>query len=918
MLQTTDRAEMLQQEIAELNTLLYETVEASAGSEAMRMVGELQRLSRERREHGTWDDHAPSQYIASLNDEQLRIAIRVLSLLLDLANLAEDRQRVRVLRERARTAWPHARPESVEDALGQLKQAGSSAADVQRLLDKLHIELVFTAHPTEAKRRSVRSKLRAIRNLLGNADGDQLPSEQERDQRRLRAELAKLWLTDFIRPWRPTVLQEVGRGLSFKPVLWEMMPQVLAEIRAALAKVYPGHQFHVHPCITFGSWIGGDRDGHPDVTTDVTGQTILWLRHAAIDFHLDAARRLSNSLSLSRRQSTYDAVLEQRIEAACAKWPLREKLNQIPPNEVYRRCLAVIQWRLAMTDQLTLDGETAEGAYGSADELHHDVSALHDAVSMVDHGELLAGEVMHWLDQIRTFGFRLARLDVRQNSQRYRELIGEILSAAGLCPPGAELGELERQELLVETLDRPIDFNAIWALFSDNARETLLLFRLLRQVVDTFGLQALGNHVVSMTHAPSDILTVLWLWYHARLDEGMDLGDRDSLLPLVPLFETIDDLERAPEIFAALLKIPAYRDYLKRQGNRQTIMLGYSDSTKDGGYLSACWCLYEAQRQLHQLAASHGIHLTFFHGRGGSLGRGGGPTARSIRSLPAQTFDGSLRLTEQGEVLAERYDDSRIAHRHLEQVLWSSLLASGLPAADVPEEWRNILRSAAEQSYRVYRQLVEQPGFVSYFYLATPISEVEQLPIGSRPARRTGGRQLSDLRAIPWVFSWTQSRCLVPAWYGLGAALEPLLDDSASRATLQEMYRQWLFFRATLDNAELALSKTDPHIAARYAELAGECAESKRIGALIRTEFDRSVSAVLAISGNEQLLDATPWLQQSIRERNRHIDPLNMIQVDLLRRMRSRNPDDPAEEEELRHLTRLSINGLAAGMRTSG
>ena len=387
--------------------------------------------------------------------------------------------------------------------------------------------------------------------------------------------------------------------------------------------------------------------------------------------------------------------------------------------------------------------------------------------------------------------------------------------------------------------------------------------------------------------------------------------------PIAPLLETIDDLQRGPKILAELLSIPVYREYLRSQHDHQIVMLGYSDSTKDGGYLTACWSLYQAQKQLVAVADQHDVKLTFFHGRGGSLGRGGGPTARSIMSLPTGSFRGSMRLTEQGEVLADRYDDPAIAHRHLEQVVWSSLLAAGKPAPPPPVEWLTTMDRVSASSFVKYRELLEQPQFTEFFRSVTPISEIEQLPIGSRPSRRNPGGGLSDLRAIPWVFSWTQSRCLLPAWYGMGAAMKPLLADPHQQTLLKSMYRDWAFFRALVDNAELALAKSDMQIASHYAELAADQPSLKPIAAMIAKEFELACDVVLHLTGRTELLDSIPWLKESIRVRNRFIDPLNLTQVELLRRSRQQQLTDQ-QAEELQQLIRLSINGVAAGMRTSG
>jgi phosphoenolpyruvate carboxylase len=385
----------------------------------------------------------------------------------------------------------------------------------------------------------------------------------------------------------------------------------------------------------------------------------------------------------------------------------------------------------------------------------------------------------------------------------------------------------------------------------------------------------------------------------------------------VPLLETIEDLAHGPAILRRLLENPTYREHVRRLGDQQMIMLGYSDSTKDGGYLSACWGLYTAQQKLVQVAAEFGVQVTFFHGRGGSLGRGGGPAARSILSLPRDSFTGRIRITEQGEVLAERYDHPPIAYRHLEQLVWSSLLAAGEPNEPEPPEWDATIAAMAERSLACYRRLVEHAGFVEFFRLVTPISEIEQLPIGSRPSRRKPDGGLGDLRAIPWVFSWTQARCLLPAWYGLGTAIERALDDGvATLRDLQQMYRKWPFFRAMIDNAELALAKSDMEIAGEYFSLATQNDDLNEMVGWLVDEFETTRRMVLDLAERKELLDGIPWLRESIRVRNRFIDPLNLIQVELLRR--GADPETLSDPEEQRHLTRLTINGIAAGMRTSG
>jgi phosphoenolpyruvate carboxylase len=903
----------LRGEIAFIGTMLGETVRELTGEETFQVVERVRKLAWARRSGAPDAESQLVDFISDLSDDQLRVVIRSFSIFMDLLNLTEDRQRIRVLSERAKVAYPQPKQESIRGAIAQLKQSGITSEQMQQVLHHLQIELVFTAHPTDAKRRSVRRKLTRLRELLARHSDDILPMEKEKVQKQLRAELSKLWQTDFIRPWKPSVINEVNRGLSIKPVLWNEVPKIMEEMHRGIEENYGDTVKITRPCLSFGSWIGGDRDGHPGVTAEVTQQTFQWLRDAAMEFHLAACNELFDSLSLAYRRSNTREDLSNAIDAATKIWPpLKEQLNALPPAELCRRWLLIIKWRLEQTRQVSLDEEELPpGAYQDANELAADVTVLHRAVSGGVSGDLIAEEVEIWQRRIEAFGFHLAKLDIRQDARVYSEVLDELLIKSGICESPASLDEAQRTQIILDSLDNTIHMDADeLAPITD---DTLQLFDLMHRVVDAFGADAIGGHVISMTAAPSDVMTVLWLWKQTRSASIQ----HDFKLPIVPLFETIDDLHHGPGILEGMLTAKPYRDHLAAQNDDQQIMLGYSDSTKDGGYLSACWALHQAQKELVELASKHEVLLTFFHGRGGSLGRGGGPAARSILSLPTGTFRGAFRITEQGEVLADRYDDPEIAHRHLEQVIWSSMLASGKPSEPDPKSWCDCIDQMADASHTKYRELVEHDGFVQFFRLVTPVSEIEQLPIGSRPSRRRGGASLSDLRAIPWVFSWTQSRCLIPAWYGLGTALSTMLKDEGKSAELKKMYQDWPFFRACIDNAELALAKTDLGIADHYSKLADGTPSLSTIAAMVSDEFEQTKTGVLTLTGMDDLLDGTPWLKESIRVRNRYIDPLNLIQVQLLKRCHeAESPEDvPAD---LRHLTRLTINGIAAGMRTSG
>lgn len=910
--------------VAHLQLRLDETIQKIAGSEGLAVVARVRELARAAHEGHAEASAELTRTVADLSADQRRLVVRALAILLDLMNVAEDRERTRILRERERAAHPAPRAESIRAAVAQWAAEGRPADQVQAVLDRLNVELVVTAHPTEAKRRSIRGKLRRVRELLHHLDQcDLLPREAADLEDQLRAELTKLWQTDFIRPWPPTVIQEVQRGLSIMPVLWDVVPGILKDLREALGEFYPDHVFRVPPLLRFASWIGGDRDGHPGVTAEVTEQTLIWLRRAAIAQQRETVCELFGSLSLSARQAPVCGELREAVAAAVRQWPeLEEQLAGIPPNEAYRRWLGLIDWRLHATGQLRPGAVLPRGAFASSAEFAEAVRLIQRSLSDAHSDLLVHGEIQRWLDQIEIFGLHLARLDVRQDARYLEAVIAELLARAGVAVDFAALPESQRQQLLLNTLGKPLHWDD--SALSPAARETLALMALLRRTMRHSGAEALGGYVISMTRTASDALAVLWLWEWSRSVDGGHSRDPELHLPIIPLFETIDYLRDAATSMAAMLDIAAYRAYVAAQGSHQTVMIGYSDSTKDGGYLAACWALFHAQTQIHEVARQRGVTVTFFHGRGGSLGRGGGPTARAILSLPAGTFDGSLRLTEQGEVLAERYDDPRIAHRHLEQVTWSVLLASTREPTPNVARWRQTMEWLADRAFQAYRRLTQESGFVDFFRQATPIGEIEQLPIGSRPARRKAGGSLTDLRAIPWVFSWTQIRCLVPAWYGLGSAVAELRTEWPERwRELAHMYRDWPFFRASVDNAVLALAKTDVAVAGVYFQLAEDPALAERFATLIVTEYRRCCDAVLEMTGQSRLLNDVVWLQDSIRRRSPLVDALNLLQVDLLTRLRAAAGeaapgDAAAEADEWAHLIRLTIQGVAAGMRTTG
>lgn len=924
---------MLAQEVRRLTADLMEVLQEQLGPTTTELIEQVLALAGLRRQGAADAEDQLHALLQGLDEERTAVLLRAISILFDLMNMAEDRHRVRVLHDRERRAGDEPRPESVGAALRHLVSLGYTPERIQRLLATLDIEPVFTAHPTEAKRRTVRTKLKSIQTCLGRLDGMELLPRQKREvEKRIRGELISLWETDPHRPERPTVMEEVRRSLFLFDSLWRVVPRLYHELEEGLEHYFPGRGVRAPRFLHFGTWIGGDRDGNPHVDTAVTAQTFDVLRRDALTRHLQECHAAFGNLSMSERRVRTGPEVQAALTRTLERWPqLAGRLEAVSKYETYRRWLTAIRWRLEQSMESLDCGEFLAGTYARGAELEADVELLVSSLTGHHAGAVVESFVQDWVYRIRAFGLHTARLDIRQESSAYALVVGEVLRAAGVGQDYAGLDEAGRMQILSETmgLEALFDMDSVSAL----TRDTLQLFLLLARLTRSRGEEILGAHVVSMTHQPSDLLVVLWLsrWAAARLTEpagatGLEAGEAGDGMGgpgIVPLFETVDDLEHAPTILEAILDHPDYAEQLRRRGCVQTVMIGYSDSTKDGGYLTACWKLYRAQSALHELAESRGVRLIFFHGRGGSLGRGGGPAARSIRSLPPRTVAGSIRMTEQGEVLSARYDDEDIAFRHLEQITSATFLVEAETANHPDGEWVRIMDEVSAAALATYRHLVEQPAFVEYFLTTTPIAEIESLPIGSRPARRGGqGRResLSELRAIPWVFAWTQSRLLIPAWYGMGSGFTQWADaNDDGWERLQEMYRSWQFFRATVDNAELALAKADIDMARQYAQLMEDEQKREQVWPLIAAEFARSRDAVLALSGNADLLAGVPWLQSSIQQRNPKVDPLNLVQVNLLRRLRDvGNGGDESAEEPLRDLIRLSIQGISAGMRTTG
>lgn len=841
-----------------------------------------------------------------LDTAQMRAVIRWLSIFFDLANVAEEQKRINVLHSRDAKSREDGIPrsESIGQAVLELRNQGLSAPEMQRWLDRLKIEPVFTAHPSEAKRRTTRQLLRRVRELL-----PQLEKGTQSAASELLANLTVLWQSDLVRPDRPPVMSEVSRGVYFASTLWGVAPQIYQELRTALQTAYPQHHFEVPQFLAFGSWIGGDRDGHPFVTADITRKTFARLRRAALEGHLGECRRLQDQIVMSDQQVDSEPTLRSYLDTCSQAFSgIGDRLESVSEKETYRRYLRMLEYRLEETKRSLDAGDRKPGAYQSVEDFRNDLDRLRQSM-LGNRGRRVVEQYLQpWIDLVDTFGFHFASLDIRQNSESHRTCLMEVLALQ--CNGQVPQTETALADVLGQT-DGMVTIDV--AQLNEASREVFETFMLLTEQYDSWGKQSIGGYIISMTHSSLDVLSVLWLWRTAWL-QCKGSSRAAPHLPIIPLFETIEDLQNSTRIFDELVSNSAYEQYLTSDGERsQIVMVGYSDSTKDGGYLTACWELHQAQERLAAVADQHHVELTVFHGRGGSLGRGGGPAARAIQSLPQKSVGGRLRVTEQGEVLSERYDDPIIAHRHLEQIINATLMVSATPGKKPEAEWISAMEHLSVKSLRKYRDLVEHPGFLTYFDCATPISEIENLPIGSRPARRAQRESLNDLRAIPWTFAWTQSRHILPAWFGLGTAVRQFVDNHDEHWTvLRAMYSQWPVVRGLIDNAELALAKADMQIAKSYASLTSSDA-SKEVWKLISDEFRKSSGAILMIKENNELLADIQWLRASVLTRNPYVDPLNLSQIGLLERLRT---DDSSDD--LRDLVRLSIQGIAAGLRTTG
>lgn len=926
--------ERLSATIHYLGTILGQVIREQAGDDVYELEERVRSLAKDLRADGAHRDQMAEMrsLIGAISIGEARDLIKAFSAYFALVNLAEQLQRIWVLRERALLRPNEPRDESIAAAIVELTANGAGQEAIQRWLDNARIVPVFTAHPTEARRRVTLERLRRIADSVERlGEGRLLPEEAEGVSLAVAEEVVGLWQSDEVRVVRPTVLDEVKNGLFyFEAVLFDIVPRLYRDLERGLKARFPEHEFRIPPFLCFGSWMGGDRDGNPYVDAKVTLEAVRHLRMSAIRRHLADVGDLRRRLTQSTRQVSVSPELMASLDSDAALFPeLLGLPGQQSPFEPYRKKCGYIGEKLRRSLHHV---EHFHPTWGRAEPLpqrgtyYHESTELLADLRVIDRSlrengatKVAEGALADGIRRVEVFGLHLATLDIRQHSERHEAALHEVFLHAGVCADYGGLDEPAKTAVLTRELQNPRPLIPTRLAYSPEVIETIETFRMAAAILEQLSPEAMRSYVISMSRGPSDLLEVLLLSKEAGLHTP---GTGPSRLDIVPLFETGEDLAAAREIMQACLRIPAYRDHLRLRGDVLEVMIGYSDSNKDVGFVAANWALYKAQRDLGALAADAGIDLSLFHGRGGAIGRGGGPENRAILAQPPGSLGSRIKVTEQGEVIADSYGLPQLAHRHLEQMVNAVLRVAFTPRIDLPGRWESALELLATRARAHYRALVyENPRFIEYFQAATPIAEISRLKLGSRPASRKRGDRIQDLRAIPWVFSWMQSRHALPGWFGLGSALAEFVGEGhpgeAERAALlEEMYAHWPFFRAVIDSAQLVLGKADLHVASRYAELVPDPEVVRTIYGAIESEYERTTRMICRVARVERILDRSPILQRSIAVRNPYVDPLSYIQVELLPRLRAApaGPDHAALEDAIM----LSISGIAAGLKNTG
>jgi phosphoenolpyruvate carboxylase len=902
-----------------LGRLLGDVVREQAGEQAYELIEAVRvaAVAARRDGDGTFAA-AERELLAAPIDRQLHV-IRAFAWISLLANTAEDvhAERRRRFHRGARTGHHEG---SLAATFAQLRADGIDPAEVARVIRSLAVSPVLTAHPTEVRRKTVLDALTRVSALLGER-GRLDASAPERDEleQLLRLEVLALWQTAILRLSKLRVRDEVGESLRYyEASLFEVIPSIEGQLLAEYRRAFPdGPELDdrdVDRVITMGSWIGGDRDGNPFVTADAMHFATRRQAEIAFGHHLAALQRLSVQLAVSSRLVTPSAELEALAAASLDDSPFRA-------DEPYRRALRGMHARLyaravEVLGAVDTPAPHAQLApYASIDELAGDLDVVAASLRSHGSGELADRFVVPVRRAVETFGWHLCGLDMRQNSAIHERVVADLLAAAGTCADYLALDEAARAELLTQELTSARPLRSEWATYTDATSVELGVLDAAAHAARIYGAAIVPRAIISKAESVSDVLEVAVLLKDAGL---LVPGQSPSTtLDIVPLFETIDDLRRAPDVVRRLLALPAYRSLVAARGGWQEVMIGYSDSNKDGGYLTSMWSLYGAQIELARVARDAGVRLRLFHGRGGTVGRGGGPAYQAILAQPAGSIDGAIRLTEQGEMVAAKFGQPASARRNLETVVSATIAASLEHDAPlgIGDRFGEVMAMLSERSMTTYRTLVhDDPAFVEFFRAITPMPEIARLNIGSRPASRTASHRIDDLRAIPWVFGWAQCRLSIPGWFGVGTALDELAAAEPNAVELvREMHQRWPFFRTIVSNMGMVLAKTDLAIARRYVPLTEHLPGAERTFAAITAEHERTVRWHATITGSPELLAENPALARSIANRFPYLDPLHVLQVEMLRRFRAGD-----EDELVARALELTINAIATGLRNSG
>jgi phosphoenolpyruvate carboxylase len=907
----------LRRDIKTLGHILGEILVHHGGMQLLEKVEKLRVMAITLRKNDDKDIYNElKEEIVNLDPPMRKQVIRAFSIYFHLINAAELNHRIRRRREYQLQDDHVVQKASIESAILSLKENKIDEATIQNVLNTISLELVITAHPTEATKRSVIEIQKRIATILKNLDNTTLTKkERKKLEDSLLNEVTILWQTEELRERKPTVIDEVRNGLYyFDQTFFDVLPDIHQDLEEGLTEQFPKHKWEVPNFLHFGSWIGGDRDGNPNVTPEVTWETLIRQRELAIKKYKEALVELMKRFSHSTTRAKVSEELIANVENDEKTYLKIEKRWPVE-TEVYRRKIAIIIKRLKEVGN-------SEIGYQSANELLDDLLLIHQSVNNHQPADRELKMLNKLIRQVQLFGFHLATLDIRNHSGEHEAAITEILRKVKVTDDYAALSEDEKMKTLENVLMDPRPVLLLNEDYSKETQEMIKVFTMIKEAHETFGKKSILVYLVSMTQSASDLLEVLVLAKEAGIYRLHADGTVESHLNVAPLLETVDDLIAGPNIMETLFNLDVYRNHLKIHGDSQEIMLGYSDGSKDGGTLTANWKLYKAQLEIHDMAKRHNIGLKFFHGRGGSLGRGGGPLNRSILSQPRETLGDGVKITEQGEVLSSRYLLEDIAYRSLEQAT-STLIEASVNLSEESEQqhlrekaWEEAMEEISDISLKKYQSLVfEDPDFLTYFTEATPLNEVGELNIGSRPSKRKNRNRFEDLRAIPWVFAWTQSRQLIPAWYAAGSGLESFASKGEENLKLlQRMYEEWPFFRSTIDNLQMALMKADIRTAKEYISLVHDKEIADRIFGNIVEEYETTKAVLLKISDDEELLDHSPNIKESVHRRNPYVDPLNFLQVELIKELREQ--EEP--NEELLTEVLLTISGIAAGLRNTG